>query len=86
MGKLPDPKEVIDQHRETRAPRTKLGQWYVTLDQKEKDWFWSLMEQAFFEGEYGAVSAIELARPHLDGIPSMSDNAAKKFLDEYRPS
>lgn len=84
--KLPNPKDVIDQDKKSRTPRTKLGAWISSLGEDERAWFWELMESAYFDGEYGAEAALALARPHMTGMPVVSDNAARRFLYEQRPA
>lgn len=83
---MPNPKEVIETDRKSRTPKTRLGAWYSDLTDEEKDWFWDIMEDAYFDGEYGALAALDLVRPYLDAVPDIGPGAGKKFLDEQRPA
>ena len=84
---MPDPKAVIEKDSLDRNPNTKLGRWYVQLSDDQKSWFWELMSEAYYEGEYGMQQALELARPYLKGMPeTFSFSSAKRFFHEYGPS
>jgi len=84
--KLPNPKDVIESEKKNRIPKTQLGAWLSKLSDEERSWFWELMDKAYFDGEYGALASLDLARPHMSAMPVVSDNAARRFLYEHRPA